>query len=144
MDGREVASKAKAAWTKVGRWSDREQYIPARGSGLIQISTWTPQAIDNLVHGYEVASEALGEYRAVNLPGMTVTAGEMVKTLGQVAGTEVAARVRWERDPAIERIVGTWPGAWDVSRAQALGFAGDADFAGIVRAYIEDDLPAAV
>ncbi len=99
------------------------------------------RAIDNLVHGYEVASEELGACRAVNLPGVSVTAGEMVQTLEQVAGAEVAARVRWERDPEIERIVGSWPGAWDMSRAQALGFAGDADFTGIVRAYVEDDLP---
>ena len=100
------------------------------------------KAIDNLVHGYEVESELLGECRAVNLPGVSVTAREMVKILEQVAGAEVATRVRWERDPEIERIVGSWPGAWDVSRAQALGFGGDADFTGIVRAYIEDDQPA--
>jgi len=100
------------------------------------------RAVDCLVHGHEVASEALGVNRTVNLPGVTVTAGDMVNTLEQVAGVEVAARVLWERAPEIERIVGSWPGAWDVSRAQALGFAGDADFAGIVRAYVEDDLPA--
>jgi nucleoside-diphosphate-sugar epimerase len=100
-------------------------------------------AIGCLVHGHGVASELLGECRAVNLPGVTVTAGEMVETLVQEAGADVAARVRWERDPVIERIVGSWPGAWDTSRARELGFEGDTDFAAIVRAYIEDDPPAA-
>ncbi len=101
------------------------------------------RAIDCLVHGCEVDDAALGTARAVNLPGVTVTARDMVRTLEAIAGKEVAARVRWAPDPAIERIVGSWPGAWETGRAETLGFTGDADFAAIVRAYIEDDLPAA-
>lgn len=98
------------------------------------------RAIECLVHGHELPADALGASRAVNLPGMSVTAQEMVEALQRVAGKEVAARVRWERDAAIERIVGSWPGAWDTTRAHALGFAGDDDFDGVVRAYIEDEL----
>ena len=49
----------------------------------------------------------------------------MVAALERVAGKDVAARIGWERDPAIERIVGSWPGAWDSARARALGFTGD-------------------
>jgi len=52
----------------------------------------------------------------------------------------VASRVHWERDAAIERIVGTWPGAWNTARAETLGFKGDANFEQVVRAYIADDL----
>jgi nucleoside-diphosphate-sugar epimerase len=101
------------------------------------------RAIDCLVHGHEVDDGALGDRRAVNLPGVTVTAREMVATLEAIAGHEVATRVRWVPDPAVERSVGSWPGAWATGRAETLGFPGDADFAAIVRAYIEDDLPAA-
>lgn len=101
------------------------------------------RAIDGLVHGHEVDDAALGASRVVNLPGVSVTAREMVATLKAIAGHEVVARVRWEPDPAIEAIVGSWPGAWETGRAEALGFVGDADFTAIVRNYIEDDLPAA-
>jgi len=97
------------------------------------------RAIECLVQGHEVPAEALERGRAVNLPGVSVSAGEMVTALQQIAGKAVAARVRWEIDPAIERIVGSWPGAWDTARANALGFTGDKDFHSIVRAYIEDD-----
>ena len=97
-------------------------------------------AIDCLIHGFDLDADALGRQRAVNLPGITVTAGEMVASLRRVAGEEVASRVHWERDAAIERIVGTWPGAWNAARAETLGFKGDANFEQIVRAYIADDL----
>jgi hypothetical protein len=65
----------------------------------------------------------------------------MAAALERVAGAAVAKRIHWERDPVIERIVGSWPGAWGASRAVRLGFRGDADFESIIRAYIEDDLP---
>jgi nucleoside-diphosphate-sugar epimerase len=97
------------------------------------------RAIECLVHGHELPGGALGTSRAVNLPGISVRAGDMVVALEQVAGKDAAGRVRWERDPAIERIVGSWPGAWDTTRARALGFVGDQDFHEIVRAYLEDD-----
>lgn len=98
------------------------------------------RAIDCLIHGFDLDADALGRQRAINLPGITVTAGEMVASLRRVAGEEVASRVHWERDAAIERIVGTWPGAWNTVRAETLGFKGDANFEQVVRAYIADDL----
>lgn len=97
-------------------------------------------AIDCLIHGFDLDADALGRQRAINLPGITVTAGEMVESLRRVAGEEVASRVHWERDAAIERIVGTWPGAWNTARAETLGFKGDRNFEQVVRAYIADDL----
>ena len=100
------------------------------------------QAIDGLILGHELPAAALGSSRVVNLPGVCVTAREMVAALERVAGVEAAQRVRWERDAAIDRIVSSWPGAWDTRRAEALGFRGDADFDSIIRAYIEDERPA--
>lgn len=99
------------------------------------------RAIESLIHGHELPSDALGVAHAVNLPGLSVRADEMVAALARVAGPDVAARVRWQADPAVTRIVGSWPGAWDTARAQALGFAGDDGFDAVVRAYIEDDQP---
>jgi hypothetical protein len=62
----------------------------------------------------------------------------MVAALGRVAGPEAVARIRFEPDAAIARIVGGWPGAWEMSRAEALGFAGDADFDSVIRAFVEE------
>lgn len=102
------------------------------------------RAVDGLVLGHELPPEALGLVRSVNLPGLSVTVAEMVASLERVAGAGTAARIRWERDPLVERIVSSWPGAWDTSRARRLGFTGDPDFDSVVRAYVEDDLrPAA-
>ncbi|MEI9892181.1 MAG: hypothetical protein WDN45_18535 [Caulobacteraceae bacterium] len=76
----------------------------------------------------------------LNLPGLSVSVGEMIAALERAGGKAAADLVRYERDPAVEAIVGGWPAAWDNSRAQALGLQPDPDFDAIVRAYVEDDL----
>ena len=62
----------------------------------------------------------------------------MVAALRTVAGDEVTARVKWQRDPQIERIVAGWPAACAATLGHTLGMQADADFASIIRAYIED------
>jgi len=44
-----------------------------------------------------------------------------------------------ERDPAIERIVNSWPGNFSADYARALGFVFDADFDSVVHAFIRDN-----
>jgi nucleoside-diphosphate-sugar epimerase len=98
------------------------------------------RAIDSLIAGHELPAESFGDSRTVNLPGVSVSVGEMVAALERVAGAEAVSRITFAPDPAIERIVKSWPGAWDVTRARALGLSADADFETIIRAYIEDEL----
>lgn len=98
------------------------------------------RAIDCLIALHDVSGEALGANRIVNLPGISVSVDEMIDALRTVGGDIAVRRIRWQRDQAVERIVGSWPGAWDVSRAQALGLSGDSVFESVVRAYVEDDL----
>jgi nucleoside-diphosphate-sugar epimerase len=98
------------------------------------------KAIEALIAGHELSADALGNIRTINLPGISVSVADMVAALERVAGAEPVKRIRWERDPVVERIVGSWPGAWDVTRAKSLGLSGDADFDSVVRSYVEDEL----
>ncbi|AZG14587.1 MULTISPECIES: D-erythronate dehydrogenase [Cupriavidus] len=95
-------------------------------------------AIQALVNGIELDGARFGNRRVVNLPGLSVTAAQMVDALRRVAGDAVADRVTWQREERIEKIVGTWPAAWDTTRALELGFVGDASFDDVVRGYAED------
>ncbi|MDH6158875.1 MULTISPECIES: D-erythronate dehydrogenase [unclassified Janthinobacterium] len=95
-------------------------------------------AIASLIAGHELAGASFGASRTVNLPGLSVSVGAMIAALEQVAGADVVARISYAPDPAIERIVKSWPGAWDTARAAALGLTADADFASIIGAYMDD------
>jgi nucleoside-diphosphate-sugar epimerase len=93
----------------------------------------------NLIHAARVPSSALGGSLSVNLPGLTVTPAQMLASLERVGGAAARARVRCEIDPAIARVVATWPGALDDRRARRLGFSADRDFDEVVAQYLGSD-----
>ena len=102
----------------------------------------SPRAvIANLVIGHEAPASAFAHTRSINVPGILVSIDEMIGALRRVAGDAVAARVKMRYDPSIDRIVATWPSNFLPKFGPALGMQGDADFEGIIRAYIADDLP---
>ena len=92
----------------------------------------------NLVHAARIQTSELKDRRTVNFPGLSVTPAEMLDSLERIAGTAVRGRVRCEIDERILRIVCSWPGAFDVSRALRLGFKADRDIDVIVRQFISE------
>jgi nucleoside-diphosphate-sugar epimerase len=102
----------------------------------------SPRAVvGNLLVGHEAPATAFSHTRSINVPGINVGVGEMVDALRRVAGDQVAARVKWNYDPVIDRIVSTWPANFAPKLGPSLGMRADADFDGIIRAYIADELP---
>jgi nucleoside-diphosphate-sugar epimerase len=97
--------------------------------------------IANIVKGHEAPASAFAHTRSVNVPGILVPVEDMVAALRRVAGDTVADRVKWQFDPAIDRIVATWAANFAPKLGPALGMTSDTDFEDIVRAYIADDLP---
>lgn len=97
-------------------------------------------AIANLIVGHEVAASRFAHTRSINVPGIHVSVGEMVAALRAIGGDAVANRVKWQLDPAIDRIVSTWPTRFAPLLAVALGMRADADFDSIIRTYIADEL----
>ena len=95
-------------------------------------------AVEALIAGCEIGREKLGNRPVLNLPGLSVSVNEMVAALREVAGEETVARIDWQREPRIEKIVCSWPGAWNTARAEQLGLSGDRNFADVIRAYIDE------
>lgn len=101
----------------------------------------SPETVtSSLLFGHDVAAGALGANRNINVPGLSLTVGDMVAALERVAGAEVIKKIQWQADPRIERIVSTWPGELDTRKARALGFPCDGNFEAVIRQYIRDEL----
>ena len=96
-------------------------------------------AVGYLIHAAGLDFADLGGPPTLTLPGLSATVAEEIEALRAVAGSEAVALIRREPDETIARIVGGWPEAFEAARARALGFMPDADFAAILRAYIEDE-----
>ncbi len=106
-----------------------------------RLALWitSPELVtNNLVHAAILPASALAGRRLVNLPGLCVTAGEMLASLERLGGATARARVRCEPDQRMVRIVCSWPGALDVSRPLGLGFTADRDIDSVVRQFMAE------
>jgi nucleoside-diphosphate-sugar epimerase len=97
---------------------------------------------DAFVTAHDLPGDALGSNRALQLSGISPTVAEMVEALRRVAGEATVARIKWQPDPVIQKIVDGWPRGIDGSRAETLGIKPDGSVEEIIEAFIEDDLPA--
>jgi nucleoside-diphosphate-sugar epimerase len=98
--------------------------------------------VRNLEHAATLDTEKL-TWRTINLPGITVTVGQMLESLARLSGEATAARVSFKSDDSINRIVTSWPSALDNSRALQLGFTADNNFDDFIQQHIADHIPTA-
>jgi len=98
------------------------------------------RVVASLAHALDIPGEALGQNRVLQLPGYSVSVGEMAEALRRAGGTAAYSRLSWQYDPAIQAIVGSWPEALAAPRAEALGFKPDSGIDEAVQFFIEDDL----
>jgi len=86
----------------------------------------------------EADREMLGGRTAINFPALTVKVGEILDALEAVGGETARERVSFKSEPAIARIVGSWPSAFESERAARLGLQPDADMISIIREYMNE------
>ncbi|MBU3894554.1 SDR family oxidoreductase [Serratia rubidaea] len=97
------------------------------------------RVVQNFIHAATLPASNFGVSRTVNLPGISVSVRQMLAALREVAGEQVSNLVRFEPDEAINRIVASWPGNFDVRRALEMGFGADEDFQQAIRAFLRDE-----
>ena len=97
------------------------------------------RTIEGLICAATVSDTDWGPLTAMNLPALRTSVGAMAAALGRVAGAAATDLLDWTPDPAIVRVVSTWPGSIAATRARALGLLPDTDFEAIIRAYIREN-----
>jgi nucleoside-diphosphate-sugar epimerase len=98
------------------------------------------RAVESLLHAHALPAERWGTNRSLTLPGIEVSIGDMVDGLGRVAGKGPVARIKWQPDAHIQKIVAGWPYRFDPARAKTLGFSPDKTIDDIVQSHIDDQL----
>lgn len=93
--------------------------------------------IGNMVHASQIDTNSLTGFRTLNLPGLQTTPKEMIDSLARLAGNELLEFISYEKDPAIERIVSSWPKSINNELELSLGFHKDKDFDSILKLYME-------
>jgi nucleoside-diphosphate-sugar epimerase len=97
------------------------------------------RVVEAFVHAHDLPGSVWGSNRALNLPGITVTVGQMIAAMGKIAGAQAAKRVSYKVDPRIDAIVKTWPVRFKTPRAIEMGFKADPGIDAVIRDYIADE-----
>ncbi len=98
-----------------------------------------PKAIAALRCAATSSDPAWGGRTAVTMPALTVTVADMAAALARIAGPEVSALIDWTPDPAVARMVSSWPARVHAGRAARLGLTPDPDFDSV-----DQDIPGRV
>ncbi|KAG5298803.1 nucleoside-diphosphate-sugar epimerase [Histoplasma capsulatum G186AR] len=96
--------------------------------------------VKNLIHAKDVPSEAFGDSRSVNLPGIKVSVQKMLDVLEVVGGTEKRALVEEKPDEDVNRIVQGWSPNFDTAWAKSLGFYEDMSLLDSVQRFVSEYL----
>jgi nucleoside-diphosphate-sugar epimerase len=121
--------------------SGREAICPVSPETIMALAS-PRRIVEGLLRAHDLPGDAFGASRSLQLPGFSVAVGEMAAAVRRAGGEQAHARIRWQPDPEIQRIISGWPQALAVPRAEALGFAADRGIDEVVQAFIEDDLDA--
>jgi nucleoside-diphosphate-sugar epimerase len=95
--------------------------------------------VDGIIRAAEATDEEWGPLTGMNLPSLLTSVGEMADALERVGGKAATALLDWTPDPAIQKLVKTWPGNVASTRAKDLGLQPDKDFESVVREYIREN-----
>ncbi len=117
-----------------------ESIVPVAPQTQVALSS-PARTVEGIIRCAETSDTDWGPLTTLNLPSMTTTVGAMADALKTIAGGAAFERIKWQKDPAIERIVSTWPARIASPRAKALGLHADASFEDIVRAHIHENHP---
>jgi D-erythronate 2-dehydrogenase len=119
--------------------SGKEAVCPVSPDTVMALASLR-RVVEALLRAGDLPAEMFGAKRSLQLPGFSVAVGEMAEAVRRIGGEAAYARIRWQPDPQIQRIVAGWPRALGAPRAMALGFAADTGVDEVVQAFIEDDL----
>jgi nucleoside-diphosphate-sugar epimerase len=116
--------------------------VPVPPETLVALSS-PARTVEGLIRAAEALDSEWGPLTAVNLPALRTTVGDMAQALERVAGKAATGLLDWSPDPAILKLVKTWPGNVASARANGLGLVADTSFEDVIRDYVREN-PGAV
>jgi D-erythronate 2-dehydrogenase len=109
--------------------------------GRTQAALASPdRAVDALLCAATATGEAWGGNSAVNMPSLTTTVADMVAALDR-ADPSASALIDWVPDPAVARLVASWPGRFRTDRATRLGLLPDPDYDAVIAMHLAQTRP---
>ena len=116
-------------------FNDLESVIPIEDKSFKSWLCSPRTLVSNLVHSLTIPSSLPLHKRQINMPGISTTIDDMLSALSKIGGPSKLALVTLKNEPEFHPILYSWPQAFDISPALALGFSRDTSFEQAVADY---------
>ncbi|KAI0470100.1 NAD(P)-binding protein [Xylariaceae sp. FL0804] len=115
-----------------------ECVVPIEDRGARQVICSPRVMIENFTRVMRAPADAMPAHvRAVYMPGISVTVGDMYEAFERVCGRDRLALLRVERDAEAERLLRSWPQTADFGNAHRMGLLFDESCEQIFREYVD-------
>jgi nucleoside-diphosphate-sugar epimerase len=117
----------------------RDYACPVGESARIPIMS-VSRAIETLAQLGALEGAAMGDFRTINGPSLSPSAGEIATAVRGFAKRwpTPLGKITFAPDPAIERMISAWPQHMKATRAQTLGLQADESLLHIIEDYIKE------
>jgi nucleoside-diphosphate-sugar epimerase len=94
------------------------------------------RTIEGILTAAAVTDRRWGSTCAMTLPGLSTTPGQMAAALDRVVGPGTSEFISWTPDPAVVRIVGSWPAHFRTRRAAGLGLLPNEGVEAVIQEFL--------
>ncbi|KAF1967099.1 NAD(P)-binding protein [Bimuria novae-zelandiae CBS 107.79] len=133
-------SRSAAAWISgIVRepMAGLECSIPIEDRSARQVICSPRVMIENFVRVMNAPSDSMPAHiRAIYMPGISVTLGDMYAAFEEVCGKERLHLLKTEKVPEYERLLNSWPQTSDFGNARRIGLVFDESCSQVFREYV--------
>jgi nucleoside-diphosphate-sugar epimerase len=115
----------------------RTTTCPVSGDSVMALMS-VAKVIDCIEHAFDLDAAAFGTHRSLLLPAVSASVRDIIEAVRRAGGDKAAALIAMQPDPAIQRIVDTWPREIRAKKAEQLGFQADANIDAIVATFVAE------
>lgn len=94
-----------------------------------------PRLVASIERAHDLPSETFGVERSLLFPALGVSVAEIVEGVRRAGGEQAAGRIRFEVDPATQRIVDGWPRDVRGERAESMGIHAERSIDEIIETF---------
>lgn len=115
-----------------------ECVIPIEDRAARQVICSPRVMIENFVRMMNAPNDAMPAHiRAVYMPGISVTLGDMYEAFEAVCGKEKLALLKTEKNAEYERLLSSWPQTSDFGNARRIGLVFDHNCTQVFKEYVD-------
>jgi len=120
--------------------SGRDVACPLKPDSCVPLAS-VRNAAQSLIRLHEIPADRFGDTRAMNMPALTLTLGELASAVESFDYPGRRGKVSWEPDSELQAMIDSWPSIMLAEEANRHGMRADPSATELLRSFVDDFMP---